>query len=208
MEMNFGTTQEIMEQIKAHRTGENHAWIFDDDGNIADGIYTCDVLACLDSIQHCEVEKDGEEFQHVLDCTHDFEDNVYANNTYNWNGNCSEVMQYYVYKTPFEFYVAIAIHIGWDVRVGYTDYVLYKFDCYEDFLDAFQSNYEIENENWRATINCVPFNETNYIWVYVNDELDFGFDVWQFECEEITNMIEEEINKMNVKESEDDEKED
>ena len=54
-------------------------------------------------------------------------------NSYNWNANFSQVIQYTMMKhiDTDEDYVLLQIHGGCDVRGGYTDAKLFKLKCEE-----------------------------------------------------------------------------
>ena len=48
-------------------------------------------------------------------------------NTYNYDSNLSQVLQYNMFEVDDEYYVLLQIHGGCDVRGGYTDAVCFKF---------------------------------------------------------------------------------
>ena len=76
--------ENVIEQVKAARKGENRAWIFNEDGRIADNVMCCEVLDVLEDLKKYEIDVSDEWIE-------EFKRNpkVKGDNTYNWNGNIS-----------------------------------------------------------------------------------------------------------------------
>ena len=58
-------------------------------------------------------------------------------NTYNYSGRIMHDFEYRTYEMQdHTFYVAISVHRGGDIRGNDTDFVLFKFDSIEEWLES------------------------------------------------------------------------
>lgn len=108
--------------------------------------YLVDTVDVLKAFQSYEAEMIIEEYNEENDeyeetVTNDIEeyleflDNIYGltevnhDNSYNWNGNLSNDIDFITYRGNNEYFVKMMVHRGYgDVRCNYTDYCLLKFD--------------------------------------------------------------------------------
>lgn len=71
-------------------------------------------------------------------------------NTYNWDSDLSQVLQYHYIEIDGESYYVVQIHNGADVRGGYTDARLFKASEFQGGINNYINDYmcseEIENE--------------------------------------------------------------
>ena len=84
------------------------------------------------------VSHSGEEWLHYNGFTWD--DRTCGFNTYNWDNNFSQVLQGNIIKRDGETYVLLQIHGGADVRGGYTDAKLFKFDDHAEDYDLYRDD--------------------------------------------------------------------
>ena len=84
------------------------------------------------------VSHSNEEWLTALGFTWD--DSACGFNTYNWDNNFSQVLQGNVIELDGEKYVLLQIHGGADVRGGYTDAKLFKFDDYAEEYDLYRDD--------------------------------------------------------------------
>lgn len=200
MEMNFKNVWDIIEEVEAHRENSD-AWIFDN-GKIKDDIITCDIIKFLNGYCDNAIDTCSEVFANIKGMSYNFE-NFKPYNNYNQNGNSSEVIEYHTYEDDWDFYVAISVHIGRDVRIGYTDFVLFRFDSFEEFYDALDQTYIIEEENFSASVSVNALIENCGIYVnYINDKGDedyFDFEDYGCEREDIAESIRVMISELKSK---------
>ena len=83
----------VIKQVKEARNGKNKPWIFDDKGNIKDDVLICDVLPLLESLKEYEIEISNSEIEKYLESEY-----YSAENTYNWNANISNDLDWKIYK--------------------------------------------------------------------------------------------------------------
>ena len=84
------------------------------------------------------VSHDGEEWLHNHGFT--WNDRTCGFNTYNWDNNFSQVLQGNIIERDDETYVLLQIHGGADVRGGYTDAKLFKFDAHAEDYDLYRDD--------------------------------------------------------------------
>lgn len=197
MEMNFINVNELIEIVKAHRQNTN-AWIFEN-GKLKDNIITCDILKFLEEYFDEAVDVGSEVFTNVQGMSYNF-DSFKPFNNYNNGSNSSEVIEYHTFEDDWDFYVAISVHIGMDVRCGYTNFVLFRFDSFADFWGALDQTYYIEEEDFSASIVCNGLIEDSVTYVnYTNDDgedCDLDLSTYGFEREEIVEYIRNVISEI------------
>ena len=66
-------------------------------------------------------------------------------NSYNWCANFSQVVQYQKLSRDGDDYVLLQIHGGCDVRGGYTDAKLFKFNCDPDYFLYESAGFYVDN---------------------------------------------------------------
>lgn len=140
-----------------------------------------------------------------------------GDNTYNWSGKIDFDLDFRSWEgNDDNYYVAIQVHLGGDIRGNYSDFCLLKFDCEDDFYETIENftneNCYFEYEFKGYTFYIVPsiFSEYLYvecmeldlqtdgtIWASTDEDLEEQLDKWLTDNEE-----EIELNKI-IKEQED-----
>lgn len=175
----------VIEQVKNSRKGKHKAWIYNEDGNIADNVMCCETLYILEELKKYEIEVTDEWIEH-------FKHNpkVKGDNTYNWGANISNDlnMNYLEYDNE-EVVMLIMVHLYGDIRAGYSDYFVVKFDSMYEFYEL-ESATQIKtvDENMVADLNA--FSETYNVYDYEKQE-----DVGEFYCVELEDLLEEIKNR-------------
>jgi hypothetical protein len=175
----------VIEQVKASRTGKNKAWIFNDDGRIADNAMCCEVLDVLEELKKYEISVSNEWIEN-------FRNNpkVKGDNTYNWSGCISNDLNMdYMKNDDGEEIMLIMVHLHGDIRGGYSDYFAVKFDSeYEFYQLESATQMKIVNDHMVADLNI--FSDIYNVYDYEKQE-----DVGSFYCFELADLLEE-INNM------------
>lgn len=75
----------------------------------------------------------------------DIELTVKGDNTYNYNGALERDVNFYTIENTedYETILLVAVHVGLDVRVGYTEYIAFKFDSEQEALEALSYMQEV-----------------------------------------------------------------
>lgn len=123
--------------------------------NVKEALESLDVLDNSEISEHfpmhneeeCdEMDIDFYDAEENLDYMHALEIKL-EDNTYNWNGNGSNDLEFKVLKSEFgREYVAVSVHIGVDIRGGYTPWVIFN-NTYEEFIEALTENTEHVDAN-------------------------------------------------------------
>ena len=108
---------------------ERHAWIYDDNGNIKDGVICGDVLKLLYELKDYEIETTEKSIDWIV------EHADHRWNTYNWNANIDHHIDVAELEINGYTYMAIMVHRYGDVRANYTDRFLVRFDDIVDWYD-------------------------------------------------------------------------
>lgn len=137
----------VIEQVKAvRRIDKNHrAWIFDDNGNIKDNVICGDVLPLLEELKEYEINVSDEWIEK-------FREESDGDNTYNWGANiCNDLNMNYKKNCGI---ILFMVHLCGDIRGGYSDYFVIKFDRFDDlfYLESMTQYKEI-NDRYVADIN-------------------------------------------------------
>ena len=141
----------VIKQVKEARNGKNKPWIFDDKGNIKDDVLICDVLPLLESLKEYEIEISNSEIEKYLESEY-----YSAENTYNWNANISNDLDWKIYKKDNSNIAIIMVHLYGDIRCGYSDYFVISMGEYDSLIELFSY------EDFDSTIGYKELNE-NYI---------------------------------------------
>ena len=171
----------VIEQVKESRKGKNRAWIYNEEGKIADNVMCCEVLDILEELKNYEIDvADG--------WINNFINNpkVKGDNTYNWGANISNDLNInYLGKDNEEVVMAVMVHLYGDIRAGYSDYFVVKFDSMYEFYELESvTQLKTVNENMVADLNA--FSETYNVYDYNKQE-----DVGEFYCLELEDLLEE-----------------
>ena len=173
--------ENVIEQVKNTRKGENRPWIFNDEGNVADNVMCCEVLHVLEELKEYEISVSDEWIE-------EFKNNpkVKGDNTYNFSGNISNDLNMdYMTNEDGEEIMLIMVHLYGDIRCGYSDYFAVKFDSEYTFYEL-ESATQIKsvNENMSADLNI--FSEMYDVYDYEKEET-----IGSFYCLELEDLLEE-----------------
>ena len=80
--------ENVIEEVKAARTGVNRPWIFDEDGNIREDVLVGDVIPLLEELKEYEIDITDEEIEEFIN-----DEETKGDNTYNWGANISNDLQ-------------------------------------------------------------------------------------------------------------------
>ena len=147
-------------------------WIRDENGNIKDDVICADVIPFLEELKDYEVNMTQEEIENLRE---DSYEKMHLYNTYNSNACIDHDFEYDILENDLdnEYLVFIMVHRFGDVRCNYTDWAVCKFDDIYQFFELESTTPSIEiNDRYVADV-CI-FDETYYVWDYVNDK-DVGY---------------------------------
>ena len=182
-EIKMSRLERVIEEVKRARIGNGKPWIFDDNGKIKDEVICGEILKLLEDFKDYEINVSNKYIEKFLS-----RDDIKGYNTYNVNAAVSNDLDYYVLETNETCIVIMKVHLFGDIRCGYSDYFVLKFDSIFDFynLDNWIQSKDI-NEQYTATIYL--YSECYTVYDYKNDE-----DVGEYyACE--TNDLLETLNK-------------
>ena len=177
--------ENVIEQVKDARNGKHKAWIFNEDGKIADNVMCCEVLDVLEELKEYELNVSDKWIEN-------FKNNpkVKRDNNYNWGGNISNDLNLdYMVNDNGEEIILIMVHLYGDIRAGYSDYFVVKFDNEYEFYEL-ESATQIKDVNDHMYADLTIFSETYNVYDYEKEE-----DVGEFFCLELEDLLEE-INKL------------
>ena len=137
----------VIEQVKSVRYVDktHRAWIFDDNGNIKDDVLCGDILPLLEELKEYEINVSDEWIE-------SFREDSEGDNTYNWGANiCNDLNMNYRKGCGI---ILFMVHLCGDIRGGYSDYFVVKFDRFDDlfYLESMTQYKEI-NDRYVADIN-------------------------------------------------------
>lgn len=120
---------DVIEQVKAVRQGKYRPWIYDDNGRIQDHLICGEVLDLLEELKDYEINVTDEWINKFIHCE------AKGYNTYNWGANISNDLNYYTKETENEYIIAIAVHLRGDIRAGYSDWFVVKFENIYEWME-------------------------------------------------------------------------
>ena len=186
--------EQAIEDVRVARRGAHRPWIYDEDGKIKDDVICGEVLEFLEELKEYEIDVTDEWIQNFI---HD--DKCSGYNTYNWNANISNDLNYFASEGRDAFIVAIAVHLRGDIRCGYSDYFVVKFDTsYEWFDLESRTQHKMITDNLVADIDL--FAECYEVYDYDAGEVVGSF--WQCEIKELLDAIKEEQSKCTAQNAE------
>lgn len=174
--------ENVIEQVKNSRKGNNRAWIFDNNGNVRDNVMCCEVLDILEEMKDYEINVSDEWIEN-------FKNNPYIKgaNTYNWNGKISNDLNidYMKFKKDEEVIMLIMVHLYGDIRGGYSDYFVVQFNSMYEFyeLESITQTKDI-NDHMAANLNALKDTYTVY-------DYDKQEDIGEFYCLELEDLLKE-----------------
>lgn len=175
--------ERVIETVKESRTGKNHAWIFDDNGNISNEAICGDVFYLLEELKEYEINV-SDEFIHNFFNNKD----IHSMYTYNVNANISnDINVDYIITKYNECIMLIMVHLGGDARANFTEHFAVKFrDEFEFFeLESMRQSVYI-NDRFVADINLL--SETYPVYDY--ETSDYIGDFYEIEREDLLREIE------------------
>ena len=122
--------EEVIEEVKAVRTGAMHPWIFDESGNVHKDVLVGDVIPLLEELKEYEIDITDEEIEEFIN-----DEETKGDNTYNWNANISNDLQIHSQEYDDEITMVIAVHLRGDIRGGYSDYFAVKMRGFYEFYE-------------------------------------------------------------------------
>ena len=122
--------ENVIEEVKAARTGVNRPWIFDEDGNIREDVLVGDVIPLLEELKEYEIDTTDEEIEEFIN-----DEETKGNNTYNWGANISNDLQIHSKEYDDEIMMVISVHLRGDVRANYSEYFAVKMRGFYEFYE-------------------------------------------------------------------------
>ena len=159
--------EEVIEEVKAVRTGAMHPWIFDESGNVHKDVLVGDVIPLLEELKEYEIDITDEEIEEFIN-----DEETKGDNTYNWGANISNDLQIHSQEYDGEITMVIAVHLRGDVRANYSDYFAVKMRGFYEFyeLESMLQHKDITN-TLAADINLM--SEGYSVYDYEHDD-DLG----------------------------------
>lgn len=153
--------ENVIEEVKAVRTGAMRPWIFDENGNLREDVLVGDVIPLLEELKEYEIDITDEEIEEFIN-----DKKTKGDNTYNWNANISNNLLIYSQEYDDEITMIIAVHLRGDVRGGYSDYFAVKMRGFYEF-------YELESMLQHKQITDTLVADINL--------MDEGYGVYDYE---------------------------
>lgn len=124
-----------------------------------------------------------------------------ADNSYNWDSNINNDIEFKLYEINDEIYVKLNVHMYGDIRNNYTDDIILKFENEKEFFEKLTEAtglyLTIQIDNGEIFLNCDIFDEI--VNVEFEDNCDnytssnsseIGFTLWNTK-EEIKEKLKE-----------------
>ena len=182
-EVKMSRLEKVTKEVKRARIGSGKSWIFDDNGKIKNAVICGEVLKWLEDFKDYEINVSDKYIKNFLE-----RNDTKAYNTYNANAAISNDLDYRILETDDTCIIVMQVHLYGDIRGGYSEYFVLKFDDSFEFanLDNWIQSKDI-NDQYTATIYL--YQECYSVYDYKNDE-----DVGEYyECE--INDLLETLNK-------------
>lgn len=184
---------QVIEQVKGARQGTCRPWIYDENGRIQDEVICGEVLDLLEELKDYEIEVTDEWIQKFI---HDNEHHGY--NTYNVHACISNDLNYFTHETEDAYIIAIAVHLRGDIRGGYSDYFVVKFDNFYEWRELeSMTQHKMITDNLVADIDIM--SECYEVYDYDKSETVGIF--WVGEIKELLEAIKE-VQKCNAQNAE------
>ena len=156
--------ESVIEDVKAARQGKYKPWIYDDNGKMLDSVICGEVLNLLEELKDYEIEVTDEWINKFI-----YAEDTKGYNTYNNASNISNDLNYWVRETKDEYVIAIAVHLRGDIRAGYSDYFVVKFEnIYEWFELESRTQHKLITDTLTADIDI--FSECYEVYDYNTDD--------------------------------------
>ena len=174
---------DVIQEVKNSRKGSGRAWIFDEDGNIANGAIYGDVIPLLEDLKEYELDVTDEWIEDFLESP-----DVKGDNTYNWGARISNDLNLnYGPDENGNEVLVVMVHLRGDIRGGYSDYFVVEggLDALFNAESAFQ--YIDIGDRYSADINI--FSEGYEVYDNVTED-----DIGTFYEDDVEDLLEE-LNK-------------
>ena len=153
--------ENVIEEVKAVRTGAGRAWIFDENGNLREDVLVGDVIPLLEELKEYEIDTTDEEIEEFIN-----DEETKGDNTYNWNANISNDLLIHWRERDDTATLVIAVHLCGDIRANYSDYFAVKMRGFYEF-------YELESMLQHKHITDTLVADINL--------MDEGYGVYDYE---------------------------
>ncbi len=121
--------------------------------NVEVSPYMVDIRDVLNALQ---------DLDEVVPNIPDGHDWVWGDNTYNSGGHISHDLNFRAYEYKGNTYVEVKVHIGTDIRAGYTEPIFFK-NSVDEVLQTIAECYQHDAVgNWN--ISTSPFSDVYDIW--------------------------------------------
>lgn len=146
------------------------------EGNNGSGVFNGEILT-MQELEELTNDEEEESEYFGFDWTEKTSDN-----TYNYSGQLEREMNFTVYENNLDetLLVFYSIHIGLDVRAGYTKAVAVKYENEYDYEeDLFQyfylggASFSVDGKEYDLSIDGSPISE--YYRVYISDENGYEY---------------------------------
>ena len=178
-------------------------WIRDENGNIKDDVICGNIIPFLKELKDYEVDMTQEEIESTIDFWYNnsklrntanfwgsnLKAKCWGDNTYNHGANIDHDIDYRVIELESGgVWFAFMVHRYGDVRGNYTDWAVCKFDYVEEIFELESTTQTVEIDNRYVADICI-FNESYYVWDYINNETVGCF--YEIEKENLMEVIKE-----------------
>lgn len=172
----------VISLVKEYRIGKNRPWIYDEAGNIKDGVILADVIPVLRELKDYEINVNDNFFDNFIEKANG------CFNTYNWNANISNDIECrYIEKDDYCIAIMM-IHLFGDARAHYTDWFAVKFDSYEEMMEL-ESCYQCVDVNERYTADVCIWSDCYFVYDY-KYQCDAG-EYYELERDDLLREIKE-----------------
>lgn len=175
--------ERVIEQVKSVRNKKNKAWIFDDNGQIKDNILCCEVLDILDEMKNFEINVNDKYIKEFL-----YKDNVKSMNTYNSNACISNDLNIHYLETENNLIMIISVHLTGDIRMGYSECFVCKFDSIYEFYDM-ESLRQCKKVSDSMVADLNALDEMYDVYDYDKEEVIGSF--YELELSDLLEQIQE-----------------
>ena len=174
--------ENVIEQVKEARKGENRPWIFNEDGKVADNVMCCEALDVLEELKKYEISVSDKWIDNFLS-----NPKVKGDNTYNWGGNISNDLNlnYLGSVDDDNVIMVIMVHLYGDIRYGYSDYFAVKFNSGYDFYEL-ENAVQIKDVNETMVADISIFSDTYNVYDHTSQK-----DIGEFYAVELEDLLEE-----------------
>lgn len=169
--------EQIINDIKAVRTGKNRAWVFNEDGSLNDNAILIDTVDIIEGLKEFMV--DAEDANKIAEGAFVWKTADKCFNTYNWNAPVTNDME----VRGNDFMTCVSFHICGDARCNYTDYIILDMGV-DEFLQL-DLWYEFHKEvDGRYVCDLHPFCEMYNVYNYETQE-----DIGEFCESEVSDLL-------------------